>query len=506
MIASSQTRPAGDAVEADEVAEHALPDLAKIDDRRVAVTAIADLAARVATLVLGIVTTALLARHLGASGFAAFSYAIAWGMLFRPLTDFGLNQAAVNRLSVRDQPPAQIVGSLLLMRFLMSLVFGVIAGVLAVATAPDNTVAVGSLIVCLGMILSTPSCLAAVIQTAMRPALTILSNISSAVSWAVIAVILIVMDSGPVALIAGITVAGLASSLFQAGIASRLTTIGRPTRGALVSLLRLSIPLGLGAIAATIYYRIDSVMLYQISGADEAGYYAVSYRLVDQVQIIPIAIVGALFPMISEAAHSDPARLRRFVCAGWEILMGMALPIVAIGVVVAHPLIGLLFGSEFEGPSGTVLIIIWPVVIAIFLGYLGGALVPALDIVKIWTVIAFAGAAGNVVLNLILIPPFAANGAAVATIATEFPVALVTLWVGLRRAKLSLPMGRVARMAAAAVLTGLVTFAVVTVSLELAIIVGGLSYAVGLHLFGVVRLSELFAAVRSPRTALRSLG
>ena len=199
-----------------------------------------------------------------------------------------------------------------------------------------------------------------------------------------------------------------------------------------------------------VYYRVNSILVYQISGSEEAGFYAAAYRLVDQVQIIPIAIVGALFPLISEAAAKNPERLRRFVASAWEILLGLAFPIVAIGMVLAHPLAGLLFGAEFEGPTGTVLILIWPVVIAIFLGYLGGALVPAVNLVRVWTFIAFGGAFLCVALCLLLIPPFGANGAAIATVATEYPVMVATLWITCRRAHLRLPLGRVVRMLVAA--------------------------------------------------------
>lgn len=485
---------------------HRLPDLGTVSDRRVAATAAADLLARVATVALGVVTTALLARHLGVSGFAAFNYAIAWGLLFTPLTDFGLRQAAVNRLSVREVSPSEIAGSLLTLRLIMALVFGGGAALLALVVSPDRTVLLGSLIVCLGLVVGTPGILAAVVQTAMKPAWTIVSNISASMAWAVVALVLIALDVGPVALVAGVVGAGVVSSLIQAWMAQRLASIGRPTRRALRALLRLSIPLGIGAVAVAIYYRIDSILLYNISGSEEAGHYAAAYRLVDQVQVVPIAIVGALFPLISEAAATNPARLRRFVSTAWEILIGMALPIVAIGMAVAHPLAGLLFGDEFRGPTGTVLILIWPVVGAIFLGYLAGALVPAINMVRLWTVIVFGGVAVNVAMNLLLIPPFGARGAAVATVATEFPVMALTLWFACRRAALPLPWPKVIRMAGAAVLAGLAAYGAGRWSLFAGIAAGAAVYALALPLLRVIGIGTLVEALRHPRDAMRSVG
>ena len=223
------------------------------------------------------------------------------------------------------------------------------------------------------------------------------------------------------------------------------------------------------------------------------------------MQIIPIAIVGALFSLISEAAAKNPERLRRFVGSAWEILLGLAFPIVAIGMVLAHPLAGLLFGGEFEGPTGTVLILIWPVVIAIFLGYLGG-LVPAVNLVRAWTFIAFGGAFLCVALCLLLIPPFGANGAAIATVATEYPVMIATLWITCRRAHLHLPLGRVVRMVAAAAAAGGLAYLGGRISLFLGIAAGGVVYVLLLQVTRVVDVPVLLRAIRRPRDIARSLG
>ena len=150
--------------------------------------------------------------------------------------------------------------------------------------------------------------------------------------------------------------------------------------------------------------------------------------------------------------------------------------------------------------------LVWPVVIAIFLGYLAGALVPAINLLKVWTVIVFAGAAFSVVINLILIPPFGADGAAVATVATEFPVMAATLIVAVRRAGLRLPMRRVWLMLVAAVVAGAVTYPLGRLSLLLGLVVGTLVYLGLLHVLRVVEAGALLAALRRPRDVARSLG
>jgi O-antigen/teichoic acid export membrane protein len=150
--------------------------------------------------------------------------------------------------------------------------------------------------------------------------------------------------------------------------------------------------------------------------------------------------------------------------------------------------------------------LVWPVVIAIFLGYLAGALVPAINLLKVWTIIVFAGAAFSVVINLILIPPLGADGAAIATVLTEFPVMAATLIVAVRRARLRLPMRRVWLMVAAAAAAGAVAYPLGLVSLLLALVAGGLVYLALLHVLRVVEVRELLQALRRPREVTRSLG
>jgi O-antigen/teichoic acid export membrane protein len=482
-----------------------LPDLGTVSDRTVARMAVANLVARVAMLALGVVTTAIVARSLGVDGFAAFTYAIAWGALMVPLTDFGLNQAAVNRLSVREVSAAEITGSLLLMRLMMSLVVGTGAAIAAVLTAPDDTVAVASVVICIGLVLSTPAALVAVVQTAMRPIRAVISMVLNSILWFGAVVALALADLGVVWFAIGVVTTGTLASLLQARLVQGIARIGRPSRAAMMSLLRLSAPLGVAAIAAAVYYRIGSILLYQIGGSTEAGHYAAAYRLVEQIQVVPMAIVGAVFPILSQAAVRDPARLRRFLIGAWEILLGFALPIVTIGLAVAHPVIAFLFGPEFEGPAGDVMLILWPVVLAIFLGYLAGALVPALNLVKIWIVIAVAGAIVNVGLNLLLLPSFGARGAAVAAMATEFPVMIATLGIALRRAGIRLPMGRVWRLAAAAAIAGVVAFALTPFTFVASVVVGMAVYVAVLPLLGVVPAQQLWRGLTNPRAALKEL-
>ena len=82
------------------------------------------------------------------------------------------------------------------------------------------------------------------------------------------------------------------------------------------------------------------------------------------------------------------------------------------------------YGSEFFG-SIAVLQILSLAVFPIFLGHLATQSLVALELNKIYLLVAFIGMLLNISLNYFLIPRFGANGAAWATVATEMAVVLL---------------------------------------------------------------------------------
>lgn len=66
-------------------------------------------------------------------------------------------------------------------------------------------------------------------------------------------------------------------------------------------LLRDSWPLILAGMAITIYMRIDQVMIKEMLGAEQVGFYAAAVRLSEAWYFIPMAITASVFPAIINA-------------------------------------------------------------------------------------------------------------------------------------------------------------------------------------------------------------
>jgi O-antigen/teichoic acid export membrane protein len=87
--------------------------------------------------------------------------------------------------------------------------------------------------------------------------------------------------------------------------------------------------------------------------------------------------------------------------------------------VLAKPLVWLLYGPEYAGAAGILAVAVWYITFGYY-GVVRNIWILAEEKQKYLTGINIAGAMANVVLNLCLIPPLGAIGAAIASLVTQF--------------------------------------------------------------------------------------
>jgi O-antigen/teichoic acid export membrane protein len=174
-------------------------------------------------------------------------------------------------------------------------------------------------------------------------------------------------------------------------------------------------PLALSGIAATIYLRIDKIMIGQMLGAHDVGIYTAATRLAEAWYFLPISIMASLYPAIIKSIKNksiDPDKRMQQIY-NMMTLMGY---IVGIGTTLfAAPVVTLLFGSEYQQSAQVLTMYIWS---GIFVNIAMGksAYLKAMNYTKIQFVSTAFGAIVNISLNLIFIDRYGVIGAAWATI------------------------------------------------------------------------------------------
>lgn len=185
-----------------------------------------------------------------------------------------------------------------------------------------------------------------------------------------------------------------------------------------------SIKLFLPQVASLLYCQIDKVMIGNMTGnIAETGY----YNQAEKIITIPLAIITSLstvlLPRISQEFiknHID--NVKTYINNALQFSLMLALPLTFGIASTASGLIPWFLGDEYA-PVISILISLSITVIFIALSNVSGnQYLTATNNTKILTISYCSGAAIDLILNLLLIPLMGANGAAIATIVTEFVV------------------------------------------------------------------------------------
>jgi Membrane protein involved in the export of O-antigen and teichoic acid len=185
-----------------------------------------------------------------------------------------------------------------------------------------------------------------------------------------------------------------------------------------------SLPFWATTMFLTFYMWIDSVMLALLASPREVGWYGVSTKLFATLLFIPVIIGTATLARLTATHKSGLDAFRRELTPIVESTLVISLPIAAGTIVVAGPLVALLYGPAF-GESAPVLSILGLVIPATYLNIIVNQALVASGRQIAWTKVMAVSAVLNPLLNWIAIPAAhaawqdAALGAAWSLVATE---------------------------------------------------------------------------------------
>jgi O-antigen/teichoic acid export membrane protein len=206
--------------------------------------------------------------------------------------------------------------------------------------------------------------------------------------------------------------------------------------------LRLSLPLlgqtvrhgfstWLTTVLTFLLIRLDLLLLHYLGTPADTGYYAVALTLADVVMVLPGTVCNLLFPRM---VGSEPVAARwRYTLETTRATALVLAPLLAGMALVSGWLIETLFGAAYA-PAALVLQIMAPGLFClgletVMVQFLNGQGLP-MSISAVWAAIV----AGNVGLNLWLIPRHGSIGAAWAATVSDVAALLVVGWLSHRRA------------------------------------------------------------------------
>lgn len=396
----------------------------------VALGATGTLLLNIATLVLNFATTLVLSRLLGADGYGAYAFALAWALILTSVAGLGLSPLVIRQVagSLATREWGAIRGVLRWSNVLV-LVAGVattlIAALAAIVFLRNNPELFSPFLV--GLLLVVPFTLTMLRQSAMQGiGRVILGRVPESLVAPGIFLVLVV------------TVGLVTGDAFSARWAMAIQVIGTIAAFALGVLLlaralprdartatpvfharrwrRSALPLFALGLLLAVNAQLGTILLGVFGDTADAGVYSVDVRLTTFIGFVMLAATYPLMPVVARLhAEGDNAQIRSVVAGSARTIFLLSLPLALFVIVFAEPLLAL-FGAEFDSGARGVRILAVGELVKAFVGLAGLVLVMT-GYEALLTRSVAAGVLVNGALALALIPVLGVNGAALAAVA-----------------------------------------------------------------------------------------
>jgi O-antigen/teichoic acid export membrane protein len=374
----------------------------------------------VAGTLLGIISAALLFRHLGLTDTGRYVTATSLVAIVAALSDLGLTSVGIREISVRPAEQRwEIARDLLGLRLLMTVLGGILVTVVA-AFAYSSTMAAGVALASVGLLLQATQdnvCISLVVD--LRMGVVALLELARGALTTLVMVLLVLAGARLVPFLAvpipvGLVALAAAVRLVR-GHRSLVPTFNWPRWRVLLAAV---LPYAGATAASALYLRISILLVSVLSNSRELGYFGASYRMIDVMTLVPGLLVAAAFPIFSRAARDDHQRLGYALGRVFEVALlvgSWAAVSIAVGASLAVEIVG---GGTFSG-TAPVLAIQGVALGAMFVSLVWATGLLSLGLYRQILLLSVAGLIlnGSLVAALVLLD--GARGAAIGTVIAE---------------------------------------------------------------------------------------
>lgn len=435
---------------------------------------------------IGFVTTAYLARQLGAVGFGQLAAVLSFSQTFAIFSHLGLIGYTVKEVAASpERAPRWFGQGMVLIGALSALTFATMMGV-AWALGVRLTLPLLSL-VGWGLLMAQLGNYAGAYAQglermgALAAGEVILRSTLLAGCW-------LALSSG-----AGLMGVGMSYLLAYALFAASMTLmivprLFRPTWEVSRQLWREKLagswPYFLSGVLTVVYMNSGTLLSAHFAGAAAAAYFSAAFGMMMAVRLIPNMAMNAVFPTLVRRVSKGPEGALPLYAQARRLMLSLMLPISVGGALLARNFVALVFGEGYAPaalPTAVMFGALWLMTLNATVGYL----MVAANRIPVAVKISFFGVVIQGSLALAWIPGHGALGATWAFAGAEIVTFLVYVLYLARSFGDRFPAGHLARTAAAALAMGWIVGELrLLLHLPVLILVGAAVYTGLLALFG----------------------
>lgn len=364
-----------------------------------------------------------IARYLGPEQFGLFSYAQSFAALFLVLATLGLDGIVIREL-VKDESRAEkLIGTAFVLKLIGAILVFSILVVVVNFTSNDTYTNTLVFIIASATIFQAFNVVDFYFQAKVLSKYVAFVNTIALFIGSVVKIVLILNEAPLIAFAWVVLFDSIILAIGFIYIYTKKNTTSSIQHLSFniltaIDLLRDSWPLILSGIVTSIYMRIDQVMIKEMLNTEAVGQYAAAVRLSEAWYFIPVVVTSSLFPAIVNAKKQNEELYYLRLQKLYNLMTWTAVTIAIFMTFLSDWVVDLLYGDQYNQAGAVLMIHAWAGIF-VFLGVVSGKwfLSENLQILAFWRV--FFGMIVNIILNILLIPKYGIQGAAVATLISQ---------------------------------------------------------------------------------------
>lgn len=376
---------------------------------------------KIAQSLINLVIGLLTARYLGPSNYGVISYVASIVAFAMPLMQLGLKQTLVKEFVQAPDREGQILGTALMINIVSSIfcMLGSVAFVAMVDAGEKETVLICALY-SLTLLFQATEMTQYWFQSKLLSKYPSIATLCAYIAVAVYKLYLLVTQKSVVwfalsNVLDYFLVSVILMVMYRKVGGQRLSFDWQTARQMLSRSKYYIIP----SLMVMIFQHTDRIMIKMMIGEAETGMYSAAITCIGISGFVFTAVIDSARPVILEMKGKNQALYETRVTQLYSIITCMSLAQSAGMALLAKPLVWLLYGPEYANSASILTVAVWYITFGYY-GSVRNIWILAEEKQKYLTGINVVGAIANVILNLCLIPPLGAIGAALASLITQF--------------------------------------------------------------------------------------
>jgi O-antigen/teichoic acid export membrane protein len=379
--------------------------------------------------VISFFTFVAVTRGLGPEAFGNFTAATVFLFIPVVLADVGLSTAVLREISASPERTEPAMRASLPLRALISATAVLVALVVGLVMPFNEQTKVAILISSAGAYLTLMTLsLVPVLQAQLKMHWAVGATLAGRLATLGLTLGSLAVGLGFKSIVAA-HVIGLAVTFVLHVVAVALIVPLRPVidLGYWRRLVVGSVMLGIAVSISLIYFRVDTILLALLRSSEEVGLYGAAYKFIELVVLVPAAVGISMFPPLARFLATGDPRAVGLIQRSFDVLLAASVPFVVLMVAYPEEILTLAAGPEYED-GAIALQLLAPFALFAFVNAVLWRVVLAGERDRALLAIAIVVLVVNVGLNLIFIPTYGLEAAAIITVASE---AFVTIPIAL---------------------------------------------------------------------------